>query len=490
MSALISYSPERWAALSAPLLSTLDGAQLQKIRAPDPQSIALRLRSPGVNTFLLLSADPRAPRLSTLTTQPETMSAAPALLSWARSTLRGHRLCRLDWSPLRAQLGGGVYCQLHFTKGSLLLELDGAQSNLYGLDEDGVIRAWARALPSRGLSLAARWSPPALHPDQFGPEIALFRERPEACTSLEALERFAREKLDASTAAQLDADRRRLLKRARKKLERRMKALEGDLARAEEGRAAQRLGELLKGEAHRLKRGLSSVSVTDWFDPALPRVEIPLDPRLDGPENLQSFFKRARRAIRGEALARARLEETELALLELEELATERREGESLEALEAQLWRAGLYRPPPQRSKKSKAAQRKPYQLFLSAQGERILVGRGGRDNHLTTFQVARGRDLWLHVRDAAGAHVIVPVERDGEAHRETLLDAAALAVHHSKLRGEEKVSVRCCARKYVRAVSGAAPGRVSVSTGGRELLATEVDQRIQRLYAERPRSK
>ena len=36
-----------------------------------------------------------------------------------------------------------------------------------------------------------------------------------------------------------------------------------------------------------------------------------------------------------------------------------------------------------------------------SVREEAILVGRGGVDNHETTFKHAKGNDFWLHVRDA-----------------------------------------------------------------------------------------
>jgi predicted ribosome quality control (RQC) complex YloA/Tae2 family protein len=119
----------------------------------------------------------------------------------------------------------------------------------------------------------------------------------------------------------------------------------------------------------------------------------------------------------------------------------------------------------------------------VSRAGERILVGRGGVDNHALTFRVARGNDMWLHVRDSPGAHVVVPQPARGrEPHPETLLDAAALAVHHSDLRGEPAAEVTLTQRKHVRAITGGPPGRVTVA-GGRTLTVTDVPARVERLY-------
>ena len=490
-------SAQEWTALTASIEGRLLGAQLQKLRAPSRDRLALRLRSPGESIFLCLCADPRAPRIGATESQPSTLPAAPALLSWARSVLRGRRLLAIDWAPLKGRGERAVSCRLSFSNGSLLLEIDGARSELYGLDHEGRICAWARGLPERGLRLGGLWAPPEIfaESDPTSPvnfeAVASSAEFTAPTIDLFSLEERCERTLAALESVQRERNLRSIFRRARRRLTRRKQAIEGDLARATNARSLQRQGELLKGSLHLIKRGMSEVTVTDWFEPELPARTLSLDPRLDGAENLAKIFKQARRALRGTEEAGRRLEETELQLLQLEELEEEllsetSEHTLSTDALLEQLWQEGLYRPPPQRQGKRRAP-RLPYQLFHSASGARILVGRGGRDNHQTTFQVARGRDLWLHVRDAAGAHVIVPVDGGASPTQETLLDAAALAVHHSKLRGEPGALVMCCERKYVRPLSGAAPGQVSVSAKG-SLPATELLARIERLYSDRPR--
>ena len=108
---------------------------------------------------------------------------------------------------------------------------------------------------------------------------------------------------------------------------------------------------------------------------------------------------------------------------------------------------------------------------------------RGGTDNHETTFKHAKGNDFWLHVRDAPGAHVIVPKPKRGhDPHQETLLDAAALAGHYSRLRGEPGIDVTVTQRKHVRAVKGGAPGRVTLAAA-KTIVCHDVDDRINRLF-------
>ena len=79
------------------------------------------------------------------------------------------------------------------------------------------------------------------------------------------------------------------------------------------------------------------------------------------------------------------------------------------------------------------------------------------------TLRVARGNDLWLHTRDAKGAHVVIPGA--GDAPDSTVLgDAALLAAHFSSFRGADGVEVAWTRCKYVRKPRGAPAGSVLVT--------------------------
>ncbi|MBI3724775.1 DUF814 domain-containing protein, partial [bacterium] len=100
----------------------------------------------------------------------------------------------------------------------------------------------------------------------------------------------------------------------------------------------------------------------------------------------------------------------------------------------------------------------------FDSRGFTILVGRSNEENDRLTLTVARGNDLFFHVRGFPGSHVIVRTERDKSVPLETLLDAAALAVHYSKVRGNTRADVSYTPRKYVRKPRGAKPGLVEIS--------------------------
>ena len=73
-------------------------------------------------------------------------------------------------------------------------------------------------------------------------------------------------------------------------------------------------------------------------------------------------------------------------------------------------------------------------------------------------------------MKDAAGSHVIV--DSKGMPDKQTLLEAATLAVHFSSQRSGASVPVDYVAKRYVKKPSGSKPGFV-IFTNQRTLLIT-----------------
>lgn len=109
---------------------------------------------------------------------------------------------------------------------------------------------------------------------------------------------------------------------------------------------------------------------------------------------------------------------------------------------------------------RSVSRTRKPLQ-YTTAQGSRIFVGRTPIENADLTFRVARPDDLWFHVQNQPGAHVILQRDDRSPAPESDLAAAASLAALHSKAKNSPKVTVDYTQRKFVRKRPSAAPGLV-----------------------------
>jgi predicted ribosome quality control (RQC) complex YloA/Tae2 family protein len=116
--------------------------------------------------------------------------------------------------------------------------------------------------------------------------------------------------------------------------------------------------------------------------------------------------------------------------------------------------------PAQREPRRAPARKRKPLQ-YLTAAGSRIFVGRTPLENAELTFRVARPDDLWFHVQNQPGAHVILQRDDREAPPDEDVLAAAALAALHSKAKTSPKVTVDYTQRKHVRKRPSAAPGLV-----------------------------
>jgi predicted ribosome quality control (RQC) complex YloA/Tae2 family protein len=453
----------------------LRGGQVQKIREPAPGTILLNVRVPGESTRVVISGRGVAPRIAEAESNGTTLPEPSTLGRWLRATLKGRRLLDIEAVPNERIV------VLTFEAGRLVAELTGGSANLFGCAPDGRILAMAHrgVSPQRDLRPNQLYTPPAPRP---GGEA-----RPLRFESALEVERAAVALEAASDAQRGSAARRQLLGRARKRLNRLHRKVSADIARAEGAERLREQGELLKSQLHLVTRGAESVLVTDWYAEGTPQVRVALDPALNAQANLARLFTRYRKAKAGTVRAAERLIEVEDKQFALELLAEEPLE---IEALQHRLIAEGFLRPANGGGRpRAKVAPRVPYRTYENARGDRLLVGRGGADNHALTFQVGKGNDLWLHVRDAPGAHVIIP-KRGGATPQETILDAAALAVRHSDLKGEPVVEVTVTERKHVRPVKGGPPGRVTIAAA-RTVTVADADVRadgLRRIEAPTPR--
>lgn len=111
-------------------------------------------------------------------------------------------------------------------------------------------------------------------------------------------------------------------------------------------------------------------------------------------------------------------------------------------------------------AKSVQTRRRKPLQIVTPG-GSRIFVGRTPVENADLTFRVARPDDLWFHVQNQPGAHVILQRDDRTPAGDDDIITAAQLAAFHSKAKTSPKVTVDYTLRKFVRKRPSAAPGLV-----------------------------
>ncbi|MEA4900103.1 Rqc2 family fibronectin-binding protein [Desulfitobacterium sp.] len=320
----------------------------------------------------------------------------------------------------------------------------------------------------------------------------------------DAIERFYHAKASNNN---LEAKRGSLHKIVRENLDHMQKKLgiyEETMANAEKSFKYSRWGELITANLYRITLGMTEIVAEDYNEETLPKITIPLDPRLSGIDNSQHYYRRYNKAKatlqKTEPLRSASLNEVnylESVLLSLEQASTSSELEEIHKELIDQEYLAGKHTHKntskkagkfPNKGTAKKKQSNKPEvpqpKIYLSDSGRMILVGKNNRQNDWLTLKKGRPHDLWLHVKNIPGSHVLIPLE-DGEEFPDdlTLEEAAALAIHFSQAKGSTLVPVDYTHVKNIKKPNAAKPGMVIYETNW-TLYLTPKPEVIERLLA------
>jgi predicted ribosome quality control (RQC) complex YloA/Tae2 family protein len=484
----MSLSAEEIAAVVAEL-APLAGGTIQKVAAPEPRTVYLELRVPGATHLLLVSAEPDEARLHLAADRPASPPSPLPIQNLLRAhllpariagieALAGERVVRLSFETPR---GGRV----------LVAELTGRHGNLFLLDDTG--RVLGAATPAAGGTRALHPGrpyepPPAPPPGNRKARPARFLDgRPGPFPISTAIDLAYGPAVRAHDLARRKREAGKPIGAALDRAERTLEKLAADDARAADAERFRVFGDLLKPHLHAIPKGARAAKVTDWSTGEARELEVPLLPELSARENLDRYYKQYRRLTAARTRIAGRFDEVAATAERLRALKA-RLEAAGSEAEIAELAReaSAVGARAHERHGTRREERRPPYREYRSATGAPIWVGRGAARNDELTFATAKGNDLWLHARDVPGAHLIVPLARGAAPDEETLLDACALAVHHSGARGETVAEVAHVPARLVRKPKGGAPGAV-LYTGEKVLPYRHDEARIARLLAQEP---
>ncbi|MFV0499489.1 MAG: NFACT family protein [Bacilli bacterium] len=90
----------------------------------------------------------------------------------------------------------------------------------------------------------------------------------------------------------------------------------------------------------------------------------------------------------------------------------------------------------------------------------KILIGKNNLQNEEITFKLSNKNDIWFHVKDLPGSHVLLKSDNITD---DQILLAASYAATYSKAKNYPKVDVVYTNVKNVKKISGSYPGHVSI---------------------------
>lgn len=340
-----------------------------------------------------------------------------------------------------AVVGDDREVDLGFSSGRLRLRLTGRGGGLWLLNEGRVVAAYdgpAVELPELPVA-----SPTARQP-RFCPDTVGWSAAAERYFS--QLESTERERAQLQTWT-------RGLRDEHKRLTRLEKNLRADVASGSKIHTRRRQADSLAASLYTVRRGSEKVTVPDVEDPAVQHT-LQLDSASTPGENLSRLYERLKRTEARMHAAAERLDQATAERKRVEQALVQLEAGDS--TLAAQVVKAA-----PRRRQAPQGGT--GIERWVGPSGQQLWVGKNALNNRRLTFQKARGRDWWMHVRGRPGAHVVLPVRNGKTPELPWLLAGAQLAAWKSKVGVGDTVDVQYTQIKNVRAIPGDAHGRVTV---------------------------
>lgn len=228
-------------------------------------------------------------------------------------------------------------------------------------------------------------------------------------------------------------------------------------------------GEILTANMYRLGEFEEKVTAVNYYEESMPEITLELDKNKTVSQNAQIFFKKYRKNKMAHESAEKYLEECfeELEYLNSVEVMIENNtDAAEIDEIRRELVEQGYIKPEKSNKKQGKRQNENAVSMpheYQTKDGYTILVGKNNLQNEKLTCKTARAEDVWFHLKNAPGSHVILrTTEHAGQITAHSVECAAALAAWYSSARHSGKVEVDYTRVKHVKKQPGGRPGMVN----------------------------
>jgi predicted ribosome quality control (RQC) complex YloA/Tae2 family protein len=220
-------------------------------------------------------------------------------------------------------------------------------------------------------------------------------------------------------------------------------------------------GELILAHLNDIPPRAEEVTVTDYYSEDQSEITIALDPNRRPQQVAEHYFKRYKRA--------QRLTKRLPRLLKLDRIQQDYLEGllhqienaeqlADLQELRQETIDQDILRPP---RREQPRPEKRGLPRYESQDGYLVVYGKTGQQNDEVVRQ-ASSDDIWLHVQQGPGGHVIIKTGgQPDEVPESTIVEAAGHAAALSRQAQSSKVEVDYTQVKHLNKPRGAPPGFV-----------------------------
>ena len=257
----------------------------------------------------------------------------------------------------------------------------------------------------------------------------------------------------------------RLLNNIKQRTEKKLGIRLNELKSCENRERLRIYGELLKANLHLIKNGSNVARVPNYYDENMAEISIPLNPAISPAKNAERYFKEYKKTYTAQQALTVLTQKDREEIVYIDSVLDSISRCKTLaeiSSIREELSNVGYIKKAPTKSRKKNASV--SFTEEKSQEGYKILIGRNNIQNDYLTTKLASKNDMWFHVKNIPGSHVIVFCE-GGAVSDETVLKAAKLAALNSKAANSTQVPVDYTYVKNVKKPSGSKPGMVIYTT-------------------------
>ena len=226
-------------------------------------------------------------------------------------------------------------------------------------------------------------------------------------------------------------------------------------------------GELITSNLYRIDDyNTSEITLENYYDNN-NLITIPLDKTVTPSSNAKKFFKKYKKLKNAKEFVDIQKKSVSDDINYLESIIYEINTATSISELDSiytELQESSIKVGKQQIKNKSKRISQSNSSLddYLKydIDGFTVLVGKNNKQNDYLTTKVANKDDIWLHVKDFHGSHVILRTDNKVPS-QETINKCASLAKEHSKAKDSDNITVDYTYVQYVKKPSSSKPGMV-----------------------------
>ncbi len=265
------------------------------------------------------------------------------------------------------------------------------------------------------------------------------------------VQRHMKTLLPADNKSNLDA-KIRLLNRELKRLNKKLGLQKQDLNSALKMDYYFACAEAIKPNMQQITPGQEELVTTNYHDPELGEIRVPLYPDKSPQQNLNYYLKKYHKAKSGKSFIEINLQRTREEIDAMQALINRMENGEDLDV--------------DGRDKGHNIRQRinqiDRILQFRIDEAWQVYIGRKAKENDFISTKLGKAHDWWFHSRIYRGAHVLLKNYRKQEPPVDLIRACCALAAWYSQAKFSVNVPVDYTQVRYLRKPKGSAAGFIT----------------------------